>query len=193
MQTIKLDPKVLRDREENPKLHTREQIEHVKRSIQEFGFTQPVVVDEKNIILIGHARTQAARELELKTVPVFRYTGLDETEKLALCALDNQLAQQTPLDRLKLETLFRRLDQNAWPMAEFGFDMDFETATEGLTEPEVDEPGGIKQIVILFGEEFDEVMKGFAAIEKARPDLTDNTMIFMELLDHYEEVACFAE
>lgn len=193
MEVISVDPERLTPRPENPKLHTQEQIEHVKRSIEEFGFTQPVVCDENHVILIGHARTEAAIQLRLESVPVYVYEGLDEQEKLALCALDNQLAQQTPLDRLKLETLFRRLDENQWPMAEFGFDMDLETATEGLTPPEVDEPGGIKQIVILFGEEFDEVMKGFAAIEAARPDLTDNTMIFMEILDHYEEVACFAE
>ncbi|WP_373533120.1 ParB/Srx family N-terminal domain-containing protein [Vampirovibrio sp.] len=56
----------------NAKLHPPEQVAQIAASIQAFGFNDPIAVDEKNVIIEGHGRLLAARQLGLKTVPVIR-------------------------------------------------------------------------------------------------------------------------
>ena len=59
--------------------------------MKEFGFHQPVVVDEEGTILVGHARTLAALSLGLKSIPCVRATGMSEVQKRALIIADNRL------------------------------------------------------------------------------------------------------
>ena|SRR5689334_10464298 len=63
------DPKSLKSRSTNLRTHSKKQIEQIKRSIQEFGFVQSVLVDRKDGIIAGHARTVAAIELGISDVP----------------------------------------------------------------------------------------------------------------------------
>lgn len=188
LETVKLDELCVHP--ENPKEHTEEQVQQIAASIAKYGWTQPIVVDENNVILIGHGRARAAEHLKQETVQVVRRTGLTEAQKRALVAVDNQLAQQTPMDALKLEALYRKLEEDEWPMGDFGFEMTLQDAAEDYGELGVDDvDGSIKQIVILFGEEYDEVIKAYAEIAEAKPGLRDNTEIFMATLEHYEKVA----
>lgn len=77
--------------ERNAKKHDEKQIKNVMESIKEFGFSQPLVVDKNNCVIIGHCRLIAAKRLKLKTVPIYRMENLteDQVEKLRL--LDNKL------------------------------------------------------------------------------------------------------
>lgn len=74
----------------NAKKHPQEQIKNVAESIKEFGWQQPIVVDENNVIIIGHCRYQAAKLLGLETVPVHVAEGLDENQANKLRLLDNK-------------------------------------------------------------------------------------------------------
>lgn len=74
----------------NAKKHPQEQIKNVAESIKEFGWQQPIVVDEQNVIIIGHCRYQAAKLLGQETVPVHVAKGLDENQVNKLRLLDNK-------------------------------------------------------------------------------------------------------
>lgn len=77
----------------NAKIHTEKQIENLAAMIEQFGFRQPIVVDESGIILAGHGRRKAAIRLKLKTVPVCVVRDLSEKEKAAYRIGDNMVAR----------------------------------------------------------------------------------------------------
>ena len=82
---------MLKAYDKNAKKHTETQIEQVAKSIQAFGFVQPVVVDNKGTIVIGHCRVLAAQKLGMEKVPTVTLTDLDENEINALRLADNRL------------------------------------------------------------------------------------------------------
>jgi DNA modification methylase len=82
----------LRPYERNPRTHGADQVAQLAASMVEFGFTNPILVDESNGILAGHGRLMAARQLGLKEVPVVRLEHLSEAQKRAYIIADNQLA-----------------------------------------------------------------------------------------------------
>jgi ParB-like chromosome segregation protein Spo0J len=78
--------------ERNARTHSAEQIAEIAASIQEFGFTNPILVDGKDGIIAGHGRLQAARELAMATVPVVVLDHLTPAQKRAYVLADNKLA-----------------------------------------------------------------------------------------------------
>ena len=82
----------LRPYERNPRTHSADQVAQLAASMVEFGFTNPILVDESNGILAGHGRLMAARQLGLMEVPVVRLEHLSEAQKRAYIIADNQLA-----------------------------------------------------------------------------------------------------
>ena len=84
----------LRPYERNPRTHSEAQVDQIAASMVEFGWTNPVLVDEKAGILAGHGRLLAARKLGLAEVPVIRFEHLSEAQKRAYLIADNQLALQ---------------------------------------------------------------------------------------------------
>ena len=77
----------------NPRTHSDKQMVKLKASIQKFGFTAPVLTDEKGMILSGHGRVQAASELGLTSIPTRVIYGLSEIKKRAYVIADNKLSQ----------------------------------------------------------------------------------------------------
>jgi ParB-like chromosome segregation protein Spo0J len=91
--THKVPIKSLKPYFRNPRTHTKEQVETIAASIERFGFINPILVDEKNLILAGHGRLSAAKMLGLKEVPVMVVYGLTEAKKRAYCIADNRIAE----------------------------------------------------------------------------------------------------
>ncbi|TMW77974.1 nuclease [Thauera sp. UPWRP] len=95
--------------ENNARTHSDEQIEQIARSIREFGWTNPVLIDEHNQILAGHGRVAAARRLGIHVVPCLRLDFMDDAQKKAYVIADNQLALNAGWDfdtlRVELEDL----------------------------------------------------------------------------------------
>ena len=89
----------------NSKTHPKSQIEKVARSIEEFGWTVPVLIAEDGGIIAGHCRILAAELLEIKTVPVMVATGWTDAQRRAYVIADNRLALDGGWDEdlLKLE------------------------------------------------------------------------------------------
>lgn len=106
--------------ENNAKIHTPQQIDEIKNSIKEFGMNDPIGVwGEENLIVEGHGRLIACKELGLKEVPVIRLDGLTDEQRRAYTLAHNQLTMSTGFD---LEKLKLELDEIALDMSEFGFD-----------------------------------------------------------------------
>jgi DNA modification methylase len=76
----------------NARSHSKKQIKAVARSIENFGFNAPVLVDSTDTLIAGHARVEAAKLLRLDAVPVIRLTHLSEPERRAYILADNKLA-----------------------------------------------------------------------------------------------------
>jgi len=87
----------IRPNERNEKKHTEQQIHRIARSIRKFGFVQPLVVDGKDGLIIGHARLLAAKRLRMEKVPVIRKENLSEKEIDELRIIDNKL-NESPWD-----------------------------------------------------------------------------------------------
>lgn len=88
----------LKPYEKNSRTHSPEQIAKVAASIIEYGFTNPILIDENSGILAGHGRLAASKQLQLKEVPVIVLTGLTEAQKKAYVIADNKLAEEAGWD-----------------------------------------------------------------------------------------------
>jgi len=76
----------------NARIHPRRQLAQIRASIEAFGFTNPILADEAGMIIAGHGRLLAARELGMAEVPVIVLAGLDDARKRALRIADNKIA-----------------------------------------------------------------------------------------------------
>jgi DNA modification methylase len=83
----------------NARTHSRKQIRMLAASIERFGFTSPVVIDDARMILAGHGRVEAARSLGLTEVPTLRLTHLTAAQKRAYILADNAIAMKAGWDR----------------------------------------------------------------------------------------------
>jgi DNA modification methylase len=118
----------------NPRNNTAA-IDAVKASIAEFGFRQPIVVDEKMVVIVGHTRLEAAKQLGLKTVPVHVADGLTPAQAKAYRIMDNRSHENAEWDDelLRLEFGDLKLD-------------DFDLALTGFVSEELDKLLGAEQI-----------------------------------------------
>lgn len=89
----------------NSRTHNDAQIAQIAASIREFGWTNPVLIDEEGGIIAGHGRVLAARQLKHENIPTITLTGLSEAQKRAYVIADNKLALNAGWDEalLKLE------------------------------------------------------------------------------------------
>ena len=97
----------------NPNTHDEKNIEEIARSIEEFGFTNPVLIDEHDCIIAGHGRVKAAAFLEMDNVPCIVLTGLSDAQKKAYVIADNAIAEGPKWDEALLAQeveLLRDLD-----------------------------------------------------------------------------------
>lgn len=91
MNPVDLDPKTLIHYANNSKLHPPEQVAAIAKSIEAFGFDQPVVVDSNMVIIKGHGRTLAAIKLGLPTIPVIVREDIAPNDARFLREVDNQI------------------------------------------------------------------------------------------------------
>lgn len=114
----------LKKHKNNARTHSKEQIEQIVSSIKEFGWTNPILIDENEIIIAGHGRLDAAEILELESIPCIVLSGLTETQKRAYLIADNQLALNAgwDIDLLQAEMDALKLDDFDIDLLGFGDD-----------------------------------------------------------------------
>lgn len=105
--------------ENNAKIHTAEQIEQIKKSIQEFGMNDPIAVWKDNEIIEGHGRLIALKELGFTEAPIIRLDNLSDEERRAYALVHNKLTMNTGFD---LDILGIELESLSFDMEKFGFD-----------------------------------------------------------------------
>src|SRR3954467_4660009 len=99
-----LPPSALRPYSRNARTHSTKQIRAIAKSIERFGFTNPVLISEENEIIAGHGRVEAAKLLGMATVPTLRLAHLSPAERRAYVLADNKLALNAGWDREILAT-----------------------------------------------------------------------------------------
>ena len=117
MQIVEMDVNDLNEYENNPRLND-DAVEYVARSIESFGFKNPIIIDSNNVIIAGHTRLKAAKFLGMDTVPCIVADDLTEDQIKAFRLADNKVGElaQWDIDALKIE-----LDEIKFDMEEFGF------------------------------------------------------------------------
>ena len=115
-ETAKLIPYV-----NNSRTHSDEQIKQVASSIKEFGFTNPILIDETDGIIAGHGRLMAAQLLDMQEVPTIRLVGLTQAQVKAYVIADNKLALNSGWDVEKLRLEIEDLDSLGLDLELLGF------------------------------------------------------------------------
>jgi hypothetical protein len=128
----------------NAKLHPPEQIEQIKKSIQEFGNNDPIAIDENDVIIEGHGRLEALKLLRFKEIEVTKLTHLSEEQKKAYILVHNKLTMNTGFDFNILDAELAKIENVE--MQDFGFEMneineedfdtDFSLSDEGKPDEE---------------------------------------------------------
>lgn len=106
----------------NNRNHSEEQVDLIANSIKQFGFNQPIVIDESNIILVGHGRLLAAQKLGLKEVPIVQLKDLSEEQKKAYRILDNKLQNDSTWNFNNLELELGFLEDEGFDLEAWGLD-----------------------------------------------------------------------
>lgn len=100
-EVVYLNLEDIKPYQNNPR-RNNEAIEKVIKSIDEFGFTNPILIDEDNIIIAGHTRYEASKQLELKQVPCIAIKNLTKEQKKAYRLIDNKTNEFASWDYNKL-------------------------------------------------------------------------------------------
>lgn len=126
IEYVKIDD--IKPYERNAKLHPDEQIEQIKKSIEEFGMNDPIAI-WKDEIVEGHGRLMACKKLGFKELPIIRLDHLTDEQRRAYILAHNKLTMNTDFD---INILNEELD-NIFDidMKDFGFDLDLGEEPEG--------------------------------------------------------------
>lgn len=108
----------------NARTHSEEQVAQICASIREFGFTNPLLIDESGGIIAGHGRLAAAKILKMDEVPTIELKGLSEAQKKAYVIADNQLALNAGWDFELLNKEIEKLKDEQFDMDILGLDLD---------------------------------------------------------------------
>ena len=108
----------------NARQHPPEQVAQIAASIGEFGFTVPVLVDERGVLIAGHGRVLAAKALGMEAVPAIRLAHLSEAQARAYRIADNQLALISSWDETLLAAELRALRSDEFDLGLLGFEQE---------------------------------------------------------------------
>lgn len=173
MKIEKVKIKEIKLYENNAKIHPEWQVEQIKNSIIEFGFNDPIAIDENNVIIEGHGRYLALKELDYTEVEIIRLDHLTEEQKVAYAIAHNKLTMNTDFDTEKLRIELSKLEESNFDLSVLGFEnieleeimeVDFEEVLEIEEEETENERTRHKLICphcnhIALKSEFKEVME----------------------------------
>lgn len=107
----------------NARVHPKKQIAQIAKSLDAFGFTNPLLIDDQNVILAGHGRLAAARKIGMQTVPCLRLNNLTAAEKKAYLIADNKLALNAEWDQEILSIELAEISGTEFDVSITGFEI----------------------------------------------------------------------
>ena len=129
--------------ENNPRLHSDEQIAILQKSISKFGFNVPILINSENKVICGHGRLEAAKRNGLKEVPTIPIEGLTDSEIEAFKIADNQISTLSTWDFSILKEQIDELKNIDFDTSILGFDdLTLKDISGGLTQDYIGELGG---------------------------------------------------
>lgn len=111
--------------ENNSRVHSDQQISQLANSIEQWGFTIPILIDENKMVLAGHGRLQAAKSLNIEEVPCIVADGWSDAQKRAYVIADNKLAENSEWDMSTYYAELKSLADTGFDLTFAGFDDDF--------------------------------------------------------------------
>lgn len=156
--------------EKNAKIHTQEQVEQIKASIEEFGMNDPIAIWKDNVIIEGHGRLLACKELGFKEVPIIRLDELTDDERKAYTLVHNKLTMNTDFD---LDILNDELENINLDMEAFGFNLEELEENEATFEDDEEDDGG------YYGDERERTNRAYNLdlVESVTPDFWEMPII----------------
>jgi ParB family transcriptional regulator, chromosome partitioning protein len=112
----------------NTRTHSDEQVLQIASSIKEFGFTNPILIDEQGGIIAGHGRVMAAKKLNINEVPTITLSGLTEAQIKAYIIADNAIALNSGWNEDLLQLELITLNEMNFDYSKLGFDFDFDVS-----------------------------------------------------------------
>lgn len=176
MQIELIDINLIKEYENNVKIHTDEQIEQIIVSIQKYGNNDPVAIDENNTIIEGHGRFLALKRLGYNTIPVIKLGHLTDEQKREYILIHNKLTMNTGFDMEKLE---KELDEIETDLSIYGFEQFeefFEEMEEEIEELEEPKEETVKLTIKLSKNEYEAVVNKLETINN------DHRLALLELL-----------
>lgn len=187
---------------QNARTHTDEQVQQIARSIQEFGFTNPVLIAADGTIIAGHGRVLAAKVLGWKEVPTIELAHLTPQQVQAYVIADNRLAELAQWDTSMLAQELGELSNLGFDTDLTGFSgsdiqdllsrIDAEQVNRGHLPEEkaaMFENATIKQIVLLYpSDEYPSVVQRLESA-RMRAGLDNNSALLVHLLDKFDAAA----
>ncbi len=183
--------KKLKPYKNNARTHSKEQIEKIALSIKEFGFINPILIDEKYGIIAGHGRVLGAKQLGIEKVPCLFIEDLTEEQKRAYILADNKLALDAGWDDKILKEEIKALDELNFDVSLTGFDLsdfDFNQAEIKFEEDDYDITENLPTIPISkYGDIYrlgnHRLMCGDSTIEKDVKELTNGAIMDLCVTD----------
>lgn len=107
--------------EKNARTHSPDQVDQIVASMQEFGFTNPILIDDQNVIIAGHGRLEAAKRIGMLTVPTIMLAGLTDAQRRAYILADNRIALNAGWDENMLAAELADLEDDNFDLQLLGF------------------------------------------------------------------------
>ena len=168
LPTIRIDELI--PYENNAKIHGPEQIKQLRRSLREFGFVSPVLIDENKNLIAGHGRVEAARAEGMTEVPYVTVSDLTEAQRRAYIIADNRLAETSEWDAARLKFEMEELSSLSFDTALTGFTMDeietIHVSAHERTKPAAEETHFWGDVERESSEEYEKF------VDKFKPKLT---------------------
>ena len=156
MKIVNIKVEEIKPYEQNPRFNDHA-VEKVANSIKEFGIKQPLVVDENNVLIVGHTRLKAMEQLGIKEAPCIVASDLTEEQAKAYRLADNKTNEFADWD-------FELLDLELGELGELGFDMSdfgFENSSQEKIFDTDEQFFNDKEIIIIEYENNNQLEKAF--------------------------------
>ena len=169
----------------NSRIHSEAQIEKIANSIAEFGFVNPIIIDDENEIIAGHGRYTAAKYLKLKEIPTIKLTHLTEDKKRAFIIADNKIALSGEWDYDMLKEEFDTILKSEMNIDLLGFNRKFIDSMFKEKDPDAMVVHKLKTLKINFdADDYDTTLDSMNDIMD-KEGCVDHEEVLVRLLDFY--------